>query len=125
VALVTYRDGASPQAANSPSIKGPDMIIQICTRFETTWSTRLAGGWLLIFMMYSTLLPRGKGASLDCSEHGCQLPLRLRGSTPPVNHEVAGYLFFSPFKAPSTVKYVPYSLCPNKKWATKQIATIQ
>jgi len=36
-------------------------IIPICTRFQTTRSTRLAGGWLLIFMMYSLYV--------------CQLPL--------------------------------------------------
>jgi len=55
--------------------KAPGSIIPICNRFETTGSTRLAGGWLLIFMMYtsSTLLPRGERALLGCSEHGCRL----------------------------------------------------
>ena len=55
----------------------PDCIIPNRTRFQTTGSTRLAGGWLS--MMYSTLLPCGKRASLGCSEHGCRLPSWLRG----------------------------------------------
>jgi len=58
-------------------------IIPIRTcRFQTTGSTRSAGGWSFIFMMYSTLLPQGKRASLGCSKHVCRLPLRLRGRTP-------------------------------------------
>jgi len=59
----------------------PGSIVPIHTLFQTTGSTRLAGGWL-IFMMYSTLFYRAtslKRASLACSNNVCQLPLWVRG----------------------------------------------
>ena len=60
-----------------------------------------------LFMMYVTLIPHGKRASLACSKHGCRLPLWLRG-TMPIHEVERGFdtrpprLFFSLFKLPST-----------------------
>jgi len=82
-------------------------------------TTRLADGWLLIFMIYSTLLPRGMWASHRLFK---TLPptvqLAQEVEPPAVNHEVVGsslhydIIFFSSFfKVPSTVGlYAAYSV---------------
>jgi len=46
-------------------------IIPTHTPFQTTGSNQFTGSWLLIFMMYSTLL-------LGCSKHICRLRSWLR-----------------------------------------------